>query len=128
VALAARDIDPEDLTADTLNFQSLALSVQAIDYVEPIGQGDTDRTDPRNWSVQIGAYRRQDQALTRLATMAGTIEGVAPGAERLILPNTTRGRTLYRARFAEITADEAEAVCRRLRPRGEDCMAMPPGR
>ncbi|MEE4211823.1 MAG: D-alanyl-D-alanine carboxypeptidase [Parvularcula sp.] len=128
VLLAARDIAPEELSADTLNFQSLALSVQALNEVEPIGQGDTDRADPREWSVQIGAYRRQDQALARLATMANTIQTVAPGAERLILPNTTRGKTLYRARFAELTADEADAVCRRLRPRGEDCMAMPPGR
>lgn len=115
--------------ADTLNFRALSEAVSALDEgVEEIGQGDTDRADPRDWSVQVGAYRAQTQAMKRLAAIEAEIAEIAPEADRLIVPNTARGRTLYRARFGEVTAAEAEAVCDVLKPKGEDCLALPPGR
>ena len=117
--------------ADSLNFDALTSAVAVLDpslAAEEVGQGDTDEADPRNWTVQIGAYRNQTQAMERLATMEAAIAEIAPDADRLILPNKSRGRTLYRARFAEVTAAEAEAVCDALKPKGEDCLALPPGR
>lgn len=116
--------------ADSLNLQSLADALQALDGAAPlvVGQGDTDQGDPRDWSVQIGAYQQQTQAMARLADMEAQVAAIAPEAERLVLPNKSRGRTLYRARFADVSAFEAEAVCNALRPMGEDCLALPPGR
>ncbi|MEM7741172.1 MAG: D-alanyl-D-alanine carboxypeptidase [Pseudomonadota bacterium] len=114
-------------TAD-LNYQVLAQSVSALEIGAVIGEGDTDQPDPRDWAVQVGAYRRQDQAMARLGDLQPDISTWIPSAERLILPNTTRGRTLYRARFTGLTADEADDTCFRLRRDGQDCLALPPGR
>lgn len=132
VTLASASLDPDFVTADDLNFQVLAQAVSTLDVVadagEEIGQGDTDADDPRDWSVQIGAYRRQDQAMARLSDMLPRITGIAPAADRIVVPNVSRGRTLYRARFAQVTAAEAEAVCDVLKAQREDCLALPPGR
>lgn len=128
IALAAADMDPALVTADDLNFQMLAQAVAAIEFDVPVMEGDTEITDPRDWTVQVGAYRQQKLAMARLEEMVSEVSGVAPTAERLILPNTSRGRTLYRARFAEVTAAEAEEVCTRLKAKREDCLALPPGR
>lgn len=126
VVLASASLDPELITADDLNFQMLAQAVSAIEI--EVDQGDTDVADPRNWSVQIGAYRQQQQALARLATVAPTLSDLIPAADRVVLPSRGRKGTLYRARFTEVTAAEAEAVCDLLKQRREDCLAMPPGR
>ena len=126
VTLASANLSPDLVTADDLNFQVLAQVVSAIDI--EVDQGDTSSSDPRNWAVQIGAYRNQQQALTRLANVEPTISGLIPQAERLVLPSRGRRGTLYRARFTDVTAAEAEAVCDLLRQRREDCLAMPPGR
>jgi D-alanyl-D-alanine carboxypeptidase len=128
VVLASASLSEEFVTADDLNFQALAQAVSAIDVEGLVDQGDTSSDDPRDWSVQVGAYRREDQAMARLSDIYDDIEAIVPAADRVIVPNQSRGRTLYRARFAEITAAEAEAVCDRLRPMGQDCLALPPGR
>ncbi|GGY55310.1 D-alanyl-D-alanine carboxypeptidase [Parvularcula lutaonensis] len=130
VTLASASLDPDFVTADDLNFQVLAQAVSNIDVTAEaeIGQGDTDADDPRDWSVQVGAYRKQDQALARLAEMANQISGIAPNADRVVVPNVSRGRTLYRARYARVTAGEAEAVCDQLKRQRQDCLALPPGR
>ena len=126
VMLASADLDPEFVTADDLNFQMLAQTVAAIEI--EFDQGDTSAEDPRNWSVQIGAYKNQKQALARLSNVGPSVSGLIPGADRQVLPASGRRGTLYRARFTEVTAGQAEAVCDLLKQRREDCMAMPPGR
>jgi D-alanyl-D-alanine carboxypeptidase len=128
IMLASADLPEGEVTADDLNFQQLAQAVSSMPASFDIGQGDADMDEPRNWSVQIGAYRRENQALDRLSAMMPAIESLAPKADRQVLPNQGRRGTLYRARFAQVTAAEAEAVCDMLRPRGEDCLALPPGR
>ncbi|MEM9839363.1 MAG: D-alanyl-D-alanine carboxypeptidase family protein [Pseudomonadota bacterium] len=116
--------------ADVLNLDTLAAAISSLEDGIPgiISQGDTDQEDPRDWTVQLGAYGQQTMAMKRLTAMEQHVTEVAPDADRLILPSKSRGRTLYRARFADVTAAEAEAVCEALKPKGEDCMALSPGR
>lgn len=130
VVLARADsaLPSNDVSTADLNYQVLAQSVAALEVGSLIGEGDTDQPDPRDWAVQVGAYRRQDQAMARLGDLQPDFAEWIPGAERMIVPNTSRGRTLYRARFTGLTAEEADDACFKLRRAGEDCLALPPGR
>ena len=127
-ARADSGLSSSEVSTEDLNYQVLAQSVAALEFGSVVGEGDTDQPDPRDWAVQVGAYRRQDQAMARLGDLQPDFAEWIPGAERLILPNTSRGRTLYRARFTGLTAGEADDACVKLRRAGEDCLALPPGR
>ncbi|NRA30392.1 MAG: D-alanyl-D-alanine carboxypeptidase [Parvularculaceae bacterium] len=119
---------PVTNSADVLNLKALEDAIASL-APAPVGQGDADiEQEPRDWSVQLGAYRQQIHAMQRLSTLEEDVTTIAPEAERTILPKKLGGRTLYRARYADVTEAEAAAVCDALKPKGEDCLAMPAGR
>lgn len=128
VVMASLVDTPATSTADSLNLQALEDAIASL-APAPIGQGDADADqEPRDWSVQLGAYRQQIHAMQRLSNLNEDVTTIAPDAERTIVPKTLGGRTLYRARYADVTEAEAAAICDTLKPQGEDCLALPAGR
>jgi len=121
--------EPAHSTKD-LNLQALEEAIASIGATPTmLGQGDADaQQEARDWSIQLGAYRQQTQAMKRLATLEQQVVAIAPEADRTVIPKKFSGKTLYRARFADVTEAEAAAVCDALKPQGEDCLTIQAGR
>jgi D-alanyl-D-alanine carboxypeptidase len=79
---------------------------------------------PSGWMIQIGAFDQETEAKQRLnaaRTRAKTLLGAAdPFTERV----TKGDKTLYRARFAGLDKDQAEAACQYLKKNEIACMAL----
>jgi D-alanyl-D-alanine carboxypeptidase len=76
------------------------------------------------WVIQIGAFdveRDARQKLTAAQAKAGEIlSRASPFTEAVVKGD----KTFYRARFAGLQKDEAEAACRQLKRNDIDCMTI----
>jgi len=81
-------------------------------------------TPGHNWTIQIGAYADKALAAAQLKTYYGKAQDVLARANQIIAPITSsKGHTLYRARFGLFAEQEARDVCNRLTQRGQTCFA-----
>ena len=118
------------VTATDLNIEGLKLAIdsvandnRAIDEAV-FGQGDADMDGARDWIVQVGAYSRQPLALARIQSIQEVVFGVQPSVRREVNITERGGREVFRARFTQLTAFEAEEACRALKDAGEDCLTL----
>jgi D-alanyl-D-alanine carboxypeptidase len=76
------------------------------------------------WIIQVGAFDVEREARERLNTVqakAGQIlRRASPFTEAVVMGD----KTLYRARFAGIQKDQAEAICRQLKRNEIACMTI----
>jgi D-alanyl-D-alanine carboxypeptidase len=76
------------------------------------------------WMIQIGAFDQETEARRRLnsaQSSARTLLGAAdPFTERVVKGD----KALYRARFAGLDKDQAEAACRYLKRNEIACMPL----
>ncbi len=89
-----------------------------------VAQGDIggESTNPRSWSVQIGAFVSENAANVQLEIYAQNSTDVLGQAERLVAPFSGEGgQTYYRARFGPFAEGEARAVCQQVMSRGGTC-------
>ena len=78
----------------------------------------------RGWMIQVGATPTMAEANSLLVRARGQSHG-GLAAARPFTEKVQKGReTLYRARFAGLEADGADAVCRNLKRSGLSCIAM----
>lgn len=82
---------------------------------------ERDATRPTGWSIQIGATDDPDkaQALLAKARSAARLASAKPYTEKV----QKGSATLYRARFAGLETDEAQAACKQLKRSGFACFA-----
>jgi len=133
----------------------IATQIAALDLDQPTAQGDGDTLPPlrvemsddlgpapertvippseptlvgmpAGWSIQVGAYADEAAARARLESIATMVDELS-GAEMHTPRFQSNGRTLFRARFTGVDADNARAVCARLAARDEACFAVAPG-
>lgn len=106
-------------------------TVQAADPVEAeISEPRVivrDTNDPRQWSVQVGAYRTRYQAEKQLLRTALSDLRALDGALRRIDSDVVQGERFYRARFVGLTQTDATKACVRLIARNEACTPIGPG-
>jgi len=75
------------------------------------------------WIVQVGALDSEDEAQKRLEAARNSAHGLLSKADPFTEPVIAKDtRKLYRARFAGLERDQAEAVCRTLRRSDIPCM------
>jgi D-alanyl-D-alanine carboxypeptidase len=74
------------------------------------------------WIVQVGALESEDEAQKRIEAARNGARGLLSKADPFTEPVTKDNRKLYRARFAGLERDQAEAVCRALRHSDIPCM------
>jgi D-alanyl-D-alanine carboxypeptidase len=75
------------------------------------------------WIVQVGALDSQDEAQKRIEAARSGARGLLSKADPFTEPVIAKdNRKLYRARFAGLERDQAEAVCRALRRSDIPCM------
>lgn len=129
----------------------LATHIASLDLSMPVAQGDGESLPPlrvemtddmgpapgshreptlaglaTDWSVQVGAYADEAAARARLETVQALTEDLADAAFHT--PQfETNGRTLFRARFTGVGAENARRVCAHLATLEEPCFAVAPG-
>jgi D-alanyl-D-alanine carboxypeptidase len=104
---------------------------QAMAYADP-----APRSQPQDgaikpvavhtgWIVQVGALESESEALQRIDAARNQSRGLLAKADPFTEPVVAKGdRKLFRARFAGLDRDQAEAVCRTLKRSDISCITV----
>jgi len=76
------------------------------------------------WIIQVGAYPDEDEAKRKLGMVKIKALKLLSDADPFTEPTVKDGTTYYRARFAGLNKDQAEAVCSYLKRNDVECVAM----
>jgi D-alanyl-D-alanine carboxypeptidase len=77
------------------------------------------------WMVQVGALESEGEARERIEAARNQARGLLAKADPFTEPVVAKGdRKLFRARFAGLDHDQAEAVCRTLKRSDISCIAV----
>jgi len=94
---------------------------------QPIQMGATTKpaVTHSGWIVQVGALESESEAQQRIEAARSSAHGLLSKADPFTEPVVARdNRKLYRARFAGLERDQAEAVCRTLKRADISCMTV----
>ncbi len=77
------------------------------------------------WIIQVGALDSESEARERIETARSQAHGLLSKADPFTEPVVARGdKKLFRARFAGLDRDQAEAVCRTLKRSEISCITV----
>jgi D-alanyl-D-alanine carboxypeptidase len=76
------------------------------------------------WIIQVGAYTAEQEAKQRLSAVQSKASKVLTGADAFTETFDKGGTTLYRARFAGLDKDKAEAACKYLKRNDVECVTI----
>jgi D-alanyl-D-alanine carboxypeptidase len=77
------------------------------------------------WIIQVGALESESEALQRIEAARNQAHGLLAKADPFTEPVVAKGdRKLFRARFAGLDRDQAEAVCRTLKRSDISCITV----
>ena len=76
------------------------------------------------WMIQVGAYPGEQAAKQRLTTVQSKAAKMLTRAEAFTETVEKGGTTLYRARFAGLDKDSAEAACKYLKRNDVECVTI----
>jgi len=76
------------------------------------------------WMIQVGAYPAEQAAKERLSAVQSKASKILTGAEAFTETVDKAGTTLYRARFAGLDKDTAEAACKYLKKNDVECVPI----
>jgi len=77
------------------------------------------------WIVQVGALESENEALQRIDAARNQARGLLAKADPFTEPVVAKGdKKLFRARFAGLGRDQAEAVCRTLKRSDISCITV----
>jgi D-alanyl-D-alanine carboxypeptidase len=76
------------------------------------------------WIIQVGAFDVEREARERLRVVRAKVGQKLKDASPFTEVVATGDKTLYRARFAGIQKDQAEAICRQLKHNDISCMTI----
>ncbi|MHB0768317.1 serine hydrolase [Bradyrhizobium sp. 5.13L] len=94
---------------------------------QPIQMSATTRPAPLHsgWIVQVGALESENEAQQRIDAARNSARGLLSKADPFTEPVVAKdNRKLYRARFAGLERDQAEAVCRALKRAEISCITV----
>ena len=76
------------------------------------------------WIIQVGAFDDEAEAKQRLSSAKDKAATMLARADSFTEPVVKGDKTLYRARFAGLKQEDAEAACRHLKRNDIACMAI----
>jgi D-alanyl-D-alanine carboxypeptidase len=76
------------------------------------------------WIIQVGAFDLEQEARDRLAAVQNKVGHLLKHADPFTEAVTSGDKTLYRARFAGMQKEQAEAVCKQLKRNDIACMTL----
>src|ERR1700733_14427285 len=115
---------------------SSASPAQAMAYADPSPRAQpTPSVQPSSaskpevthtgWIIQVGALESESEALQRIAAAPHKAHGLLNKAEPFTEPVVAKDdRKLFRARFAGLDRDQAEAVCKALKRSDISCITV----
>jgi D-alanyl-D-alanine carboxypeptidase len=117
------------------SFPTSAAASQAMAYADPTSAvhpqpiQQNGATKPiavhSGWIIQVGALETETEALQRISVARNQAGGLLARADPFTEPVMAKGdRKLYRARFAGLDRDQAEAVCRTLKRSEISCITL----
>jgi D-alanyl-D-alanine carboxypeptidase len=90
----------------------------------PARSAPAPRHTRSGWIIQVGAFPAESEAQQRLAAVRSKASRLLASADPFTEPVQRGDTTLYRARFAGLDREQAEAACRYLRRNDVDCLAI----
>jgi D-alanyl-D-alanine carboxypeptidase len=109
---------------------------QAMAYADPaprpqsqtVQQNSAGKPEPTTrtgWIIQVGALESESEARQRIDVARSQAHGLLNKADPFTEPVLAKGeRKLFRARFAGLDRDQAEAVCRALKHSDISCITI----
>jgi D-alanyl-D-alanine carboxypeptidase len=76
------------------------------------------------WIIQVGAYPAESEARERLVSVKNKASRLLASASPFTEPVQRGETTLYRARFAGLDREQAEAACKFLKRKDVDCLTI----
>lgn len=105
--------------------QTYAVATAPATAPAPSAAAPSTRAKPRTgWIIQVGAFEAESEARERLSSVQEKASKLLAGSEPFTEPVSKGNKTLYRARFAGLKPDQAEAACRILKRSDIACMAL----
>jgi len=113
------------------SLQSPPATAQAMASIEPARNQPAVQTRSvsavahSGWIIQVGALESESEAKQRIDLARNSARGLLSKADPFTETVVSKGdRTLYRARFAGLERDQAEAVCRTLKRADISCITV----
>jgi D-alanyl-D-alanine carboxypeptidase len=117
------------------SLSSATSSAQAMAYADPAARSQPQAVQRNSaakpvavhtgWIVQVGALESESEAQQRIDAARNQAHGLLAKADPFTEPVVAKGdKTLYRARFAGLDRDQAEAVCRALKRSDISCITV----
>jgi D-alanyl-D-alanine carboxypeptidase len=112
---------------------SLPAPAQALAYADPAPRPQPNtqtgtskpETTHTGWIIQVGALETESEALQRIEAARNQAHGLLNKADPFTEPVLAKGdKKLFRARFAGLDRDQAEAVCRMLKRSEISCITV----
>jgi D-alanyl-D-alanine carboxypeptidase len=88
---------------------------------------NSSRSKPQvrtGWGIQVGAYHAEEEAKQRLSKVQSKASRMLDGADPFTETVDKGGTTYYRARFAGLDKEKAEAACKYLKRNDVECVTM----
>jgi len=108
--------------------QAMAAYAEPAPRAQPQAAQDNLAIKPvshTGWIIQVGALESEGEAQQRIDTARNQARGLLSKADSFTEPVVAKGdRKLYRARFAGLERDQAEAVCKTLKRAEISCITM----
>jgi D-alanyl-D-alanine carboxypeptidase len=114
-----------------------ASPTQALAYADPTPRSQPQPQIPQQngaikpeathtgWIIQVGALESESEARQRIDAARNQAHGLLNKADPFTEPVVAKGeRKLFRARFAGLDRDQAEAVCRTLKHNDISCITI----
>jgi D-alanyl-D-alanine carboxypeptidase len=125
---------PTTLGAQAAALQTSSIPQQAVQQAAPAPAPQPAQTVQHNgaikatarsgWIIQVGALETESEARQRLNAARGSASKLLNDAEQFTETVSKGNKTLYRARFAGLNQDSAEAACRTLKRSDISCIAI----
>jgi D-alanyl-D-alanine carboxypeptidase len=120
------------LPASSLSSSSAAQTIAYADPMarvqpQPLQQGDAGKPASirTGWIIQVGALDSEAEAQQRIDAARNQAHGLLAKADPFTEPVAAKGdKKLFRARFAGLDRDQAEAVCRTLKRADISCITI----
>jgi D-alanyl-D-alanine carboxypeptidase len=92
----------------------------------PVAAPATHNSAPAHtgWIIQVGAFPAEGEAKQRLSTVQSKASHFLASADAFTEIVSKGESTLYRARFAGLGKEQAEAACNYLKHNDVDCMTI----
>jgi D-alanyl-D-alanine carboxypeptidase len=114
---------------------SLSASSQTMAYADTNAHAQPQTTQQNGaikpaaahtgWIIQVGALESESEARQRIEVARDQAHGLLSKADPFTEPVVAKGeRKLFRARFAGLDSDQAEAVCRALKRSDISCFTV----